>query len=278
MGCQRSSDMVLAQIKIRQWSGSMRNIRLLMEYDGARYDGWQRLGKKSGQTTIQGKLEEVLSRMTGENVEVIGSGRTDAGVHAMGQVANFHTECGMDCHKIREYMERYLPEDIGILSVEEAPQRFHSRLNAIGKKYLYRVYVGERAGVFCRKYVHCIRRMPDLDNMRAAASSLVGRHDFIAFSSVRRTKKSTERELYSIEILPSEKEIHMIFDGNGFLHHMVRIMAGTLLEVGLGEKKPEDMVKILDSKNRQCAGVMAPAKGLFLMEVRYSGGQEKIRS
>ena len=211
-------------------------------------------------------------------MEVIGSGRTDAGVHAMGQVANFHTECGMDCHKIREYMERYLPEDIGILSVEEAPQRFHSRLNAIGKKYLYRVYVGERAGVFCRKYVHCIRRMPDLDNMRAAASSLVGRHDFIAFSSVRRTKKSTERELYSIEILPSEKEIHMIFDGNGFFAPYGEDHGRNSFGSRAWRKKNrEDMVKILDSKNRQCAGVMAPAKGLFLMEVRYSGGQEKIR-
>lgn len=247
----------------------MRNIRLLMEYDGTRYDGWQRLGKNSGKNTIQGKLEDVLSRMTGEAVEISASGRTDAGVHARGQVANFHTETAMSCMDIQNYLNHYLPEDIGILEVKDVQERFHSRLNARGKMYRYRVVEGETPCVFDRKYVCRWPKPLDVQAMNAGAALLVGRRDFLAFSSVKKTKKSTVRELYSVDVYRHGREIFMDFYGNGFLYHMVRIMAGTLLEIGSGERRPEEIKTILESGDRQMAGVMAPALGLCLMEVEY---------
>ena len=149
-----------------------RNIKLLLEYDGGRYDGWQRLGKKSSGVTIQGKLEEVLQKMTGEPIEVIGSGRTDAGVHARGQVANFHTDSNMKCWEMKYYLNRYLPQDIGVLYVAEVPERFHSRLNALSKRYVYRVSIGDVPCVFDRKYTwYCFDRL-DVGLMKKAASLL----------------------------------------------------------------------------------------------------------
>lgn len=247
----------------------MRNIRLLIEYDGTRYDGWQRLGGNSGQRTIQGKLEEVLRKMTGEEILLSGSGRTDAGVHARGQVANFHTKTLMDCETIRAYLNHYLPEDIGILEAREAPERFHSRLNAVSKKYLYRIVDGGEPCVFDRKFVCCCGEVLDMEAMKAAAKLLEGRHDFKAFSSVKRSKKSTVREICGIDICRRERELQMMFHGNGFLYHMVRIMAGTLMEVGLGKRPPEDIPGILESRNRERAGVTAPPSGLCLYEVEY---------
>lgn len=247
----------------------MRNIKLLIEYDGSRYDGWQRLGKNSGQKTIQGKLEAVLEKMTGEAIEISGSGRTDAGVHACGQVANFHTCTQLSCQEIQSYLNRYLPEDIGILSACEADNRFHSRLNAKSKKYLYRIVDGGAPCVFDRKYVCCCRETLDIEAMKAAAGILVGRHDFRAFSSVKRTKKSTVREIYSIDIFREKREIRMLFHGNGFLYNMVRIMAGTLMEVGAGKRSAEEIEDILAGRSRERAGVTASPSGLCLYEVDY---------
>ena len=247
----------------------MRNIKLLIEYDGSRYDGWQRLGKNSGQKTIQGKIEAVLEKMTGEAIEISGSGRTDAGVHACGQVANFHTCTELSCKEIQSYLNRYLPEDIGILSVCEVDSRFHSRLNARSKKYLYRIVDGGAPCVFGRKYVCRCNETLDIEAMREAAGILVGRHDFRAFSSVKRTKKSTVREIYSIDICREKREIHMLFHGNGFLYNMVRIMAGTLIEVGAGKRPAKEMAAVLASKSRERAGVTAFPSGLCLYEVDY---------
>lgn len=248
----------------------MRNIKLTIEYDGGRYDGWQRLGRDSGQTTIQGKLEEVLRKMTGEpELTIDGSGRTDAGVHAYAQVANFHTNTKMKCYEIKHYLNRYLPRDIAVFGVEDVDERFHSRLNVKSKKYLYRIAVGEVPSVFDRKYTYyCFDRL-DIAAMKKAASELLGVHDFKAFSSVKRTNKSTVREIYEIDIRLVKKEIQITVHGSGFLYNMVRIIVGTLIEVGKGERRPEDMKHILESRDREQAGVTAPAQGLFLLEVEY---------
>lgn len=246
-----------------------RNIRLLIEYDGANYRGWQKQGKNSGADTIQGRLEQILSKMTEEEIQLIGSGRTDAGVHALGQVANFHTNCPLSCDEIKKYLIAHLPSDIGILKVSEAGERFHSRLNAAEKTYRYRIAVPGTSHAFERTYLWYFPEPLNLQKMRQAASYLIGTHDFKGFSSIKRTKKSTIREIHEIDIKQKNGEIQITFTGNGFLHNMVRIITGTLVEIGCGKKKPEDIFTVLRSKDRQDAGMTAPPQGLFLVSVRY---------
>ncbi|KXG78634.1 tRNA pseudouridine(38-40) synthase TruA [Thermotalea metallivorans] len=245
----------------------MRNIKLIMEYDGTRYNGWQRLGNT--ENTIQHKVENVLSRMTGENIEAIASGRTDAGVHAYHQVVNFKTNTTMTVEEIRDYCNQYLPHDIVVKKAEEVEDRFHARYHATSKKYLYRIWNGKIPTAFHRKYTHYILHDLDLDAMRKAAAYLVGEHDFRAFSSVKSKKKSTVRTLYSIDIHKEGSQLDMMFHGNGFLYNMVRIIVGTLIEVGEGKMRPEDIPEIMAGKVRAHAGVTAPAQGLFLYEVYY---------
>lgn len=246
----------------------MRNIKLLLAYDGSRYRGWQRLG--DSEQTIQGKLEQVLSRMLEQPVEVIGSGRTDAGAHAAGQVANFHAETDLSCGKICAYLRRYLPEDIGVLSVEEAGLRFHSRLNAVRKTYRYRIWNSETPCVFERKYVWTLPEPLDVTAMQEAASHFLGTHDFLAFCSNKHFKKSSIRTIFDFQIVQEGPELHFWVTGNGFLYNMVRIMVGTLLAVGRGELAPAEIDAILKGRCRELAGETAPAKGLCLMEVQYS--------
>lgn len=246
-----------------------RNIKMVLEYDGSRYYGWQRLGDDSNNNTIQGKLEEVLSHMTGEETAVNGSGRTDAGVHALGQVANFHTDSEMSCDEIRVYLTSYLPKDIGVRSVDEVPERFHSRLTATAKTYLYRIAKPECPSVFDRKYTWQFPEALNLEDMKKAAAYLVGRHDFKGFSSVKKTKKSTVREIYSIEITELDREIQIHIRGNGFLYNMVRIISGTLVDVGRGWRTPESVLDVLASADRSDAGITAPPQGLFLESVEY---------
>lgn len=256
----------------------MRNFKVILQYEGTRYQGWQK--QESTENTIQGKLEALLSKMTGSKVEVQGSGRTDAGVHAAGQVANFHLDTEKTPAQIMEYMNFYLPEDIAVVAIEEAEERFHSRLNAKGKTYCYRVLNTAVPHVFDRRYVHVVEEKLDMEAMGKAAAFLTGTHDFKAFTSNKRSKKSTVRTIDSIKIERIENtfygieglndEIRFTFSGNGFLYHMVRIMMGTLLEVGMHKRKPEELADILERGLRENAGELAPAKGLTLMEVRYS--------
>lgn len=245
----------------------LKNYRMILEYDGSRYDGWQKQDNTS--QTIQGKIENILERMTGQAVEVHGSGRTDAGVHALGQTANFHGETDLSPEEIREYLNRYLPEDIEVKMVELVPERFHSRLHAQEKTYLYRIETGERKNVFERKYIYGLGKSLDVKTMEKAASYLIGEHDFKSFCSNRRMKKSTVRDLRKIEFDRVGSRIFIRFTGNGFLYHMVRILAGTLIEVGLGQKSAEEIPEILEAKNREAAGYTAPPEGLFLEKVCY---------
>lgn len=244
----------------------MRNLRLDLCYDGTRYRGWQRLPNR--EDTIQGKLETALSRILGEPIEVSGSGRTDAGVHARGQVANFHCESAMPPEEILQNLRRYLPEDIGIYSCKEVSPRFHARLNAREKTYCYRIWNSDAPCVFERRFVAVMSEKLDMEAMKQAAGLLLGKHDFSAFCGNNKMKKSTVRELYAIEISRRGEEIRIRFTGNGFLYNMVRIMTGTLIEVGRGQRRPEDIPDLFGGKREQ-AGFLAPAQGLCLEEVEY---------
>ena len=244
----------------------MRNIRLDICYDGTRYRGWQRLANTD--QTIQGKLETALSRILGENIEISGSGRTDAGVHAKGQVANFHTQSGMSCPEILEQLRKYLPEDIGILGVKDCADRFHARLNAKEKTYCYRIWNSESPCVFDRRYVYQLPEKLDLDAMREAAEHLLGEHDFSAFCGNPKMKKSTVRFIRSIELRRCGEELRIYYTGNGFLQNMVRILTGTLIEVGRGERSAASIPELFGLKRSE-AGFLAPAQGLCLEEVFY---------
>ena len=244
----------------------MRNVRLDICYEGTRYRGWQRL--PGHDNTIQGKLENTLSRILGEPIEVIGSGRTDAGTHAVGQVANFHCNSTMDADEILLQLRKYLPEDIGIYSCKNVSPRFHARLNAKTKTYRYRLWNSEAPCVFERKFVYTDPRNFDLDAMQQAADLFVGTHDFSAFCGNKNMKKSTVRCIESFTIRRSGDEIHFLVTGNGFLQHMVRIMVGTLLEVGAGERSAQSITELFGASRAEAGGAV-PACGLCLMEVNY---------
>lgn len=244
----------------------MRNIRLDLCYDGSRYRGWQRL---SGvENTLQGKLETALSRILGESIEISGSGRTDAGVHARGQVANFHCQSQMPCQEILSQLRRYLPEDVGVYSCKEVSPRFHARLNAKEKTYCYRIWNTDAPCVFERRYVTVLPEKLDLEVMRLAADYLVGEHDFSAFCANPKMKKSTVRYIRSLDVMKLDHEVRITVTGNGFLHGMVRILVGTLVEVGLGKRKADEIPALFGAKRSQ-AGPLMPPQGLCLQEVFY---------
>lgn len=243
------------------------NYKITLQYEGTRYDGWQRQGNT--ENTIQGKLENILAKMTGHEVEIHGSGRTDAGVHAMGQVANFHLDEDMEPERVKEYLNRYLPEDIAVIKADRAPERFHSRLSAVKKIYTYQIETGAKRDVFTRRIQYGLGRPLDVEAMRQAAALLCGTHDYKSFCGNRRMKKTTVRTVETIHIKQDGSHVVLTFVGNGFLQNMVRIMTGTLIEVGLRKRSPESMKEILAAKDRQAAGAMAPAEGLCLAGVLY---------
>ena len=259
----------------------MRNFKMVLQYEGTRFKGWQR--QESTDNTIQGKLENILSKMVGTPVEIQGSGRTDAGVHALGQVANFHADTEMSEQEILSYVNQYLPEDIAVISVKEVADRFHSRLNATGKTYCYLLIQSELPHVFERRFAHRIEERLDVEAMEKASGYLLGTHDFAAFTSTKKSKKSTVRTIDEItftkeysSVLRTVTEaqepdlLRITYSGDGFLYHMVRILTGTLIEVGMHLRSPEEIPEILESKKREMAGPLVPARGLTLMEVRYS--------
>ena len=245
----------------------MRNIKMTIRYDGSRYKGFQRL--KDNDMTIQGKIEDVLSKMTNESIEIIGSGRTDMGVHAYRQVANFKTNSSLSIEKMQSYLYEYLPEDIVITKLEEVDERFHSRYNAKSKVYLYKIYNAEVHDPFLRKYTSHIPKKLDVDLMKEASKYLIGEHDFTSFASSKSKKKSHVRTINSIDIVQKNDLIEIYVDGDGFLYNMVRIIVGALVDVGSKRKEPKDIKCMLEQKDRSKSSDTAPAKGLYLYKVRY---------
>ncbi|MEI5993629.1 tRNA pseudouridine(38-40) synthase TruA [Candidatus Enterococcus mansonii] len=245
----------------------MRNIKLTIEYDGTRYLGWQRLGNSD--KTIQGKIENILTQMTGTVIEIIGSGRTDAGTHARGQIANFKTNNTLGLAEMVEFLNRYLPRDIVVKKAEEVSERFHARYNATGKKYSYHVWNQAIPSAFERHYSFQYPQELDIELMNKACQKLIGTHDFIGFSSLKKTKKSTTRTIEELSIQKEGDMIHFTFVGDGFLYKMVRIIMGTLLEIGSGTMQLEVIDEVFERKVRSDAGMTVPSQGLFLDEVYY---------
>ena len=246
----------------------MNNYRFTISYDGGRYSGWEH--QKHTDDTIQGKIEAVLAKMCDtDTVKLVGAGRTDAGVHAKAMTANALLDTTLPVREIRDYMNRYLPDDIAVKEVKEASERFHARYKAVGKLYRYTCYDGPVKPVFQRKYVTVLEKRPDLEKMQQAAAYLEGKHDYKSFCGNPRMKKSTVRVVDKIEITRKGSFIYFDFHGTGFLQNMVRILVGTLLEVGKGKIKPEQIPDILEAKNRQMAGPTAPPQGLCLIKVDY---------
>ena len=246
----------------------MANYKILIQYDGTRYKGWQ--VQNSTDMTIQGKLQNVLTELAGHPVEVIGSGRADAGVHASGQVANFHMQGDFSKEKILEYLNQYLPMDIAVTEIEEVEERFHARFNAVSKTYVYRIHNSNIPNVFERKYAYTYTTPLNISAMRNAAEHFIGSHDFMAFCGNKKMKKSTVRTVFSIDILEEKDEIVISYTGDGFLQNMVRIMTGTLIEVGNGTKQVSEIPEILEGKNREMAGFTVPPEGLMLKQVDYA--------
>lgn len=245
----------------------MRNFKMTISYDGSRYKGWQK--QRETDLTIQGKLEAVLSKMTGEDVLVVGCGRTDSGVHAENYIANFHTKCTWSNDAILYYLYEFLPEDIVVKSIEPVNERFHARYNVKSKTYVYKINTNKFRNVFERKYSYHIPEPLDLIKMRNAAQSLIGTHDFQSFTNMKPSNKSTVRTIHSINIVENGDCLEIEVNGDGFLWNMVRIIVGTLLEIGRGKLNPSEVEKILQEKKRWEAGPLAQAKGLFLKEVQY---------
>ena len=244
-----------------------RNFRLTLCYDGTRYRGWQRQGNT--ENTVQSKMEAILSRMLSQEIELAASGRTDAGVHARRQVCSFRADADHDNKIMLTELRKHLPEDIGAISLEEAGPRFHARLNCREKSYVYRVWNSEEPNVFERRYMYTDPVPLELDAMRKAAQSLLGEHDFSAFCSSKHMKKSAVRTLSEIQIERRGGEVRLTYTGSGFLYNMVRILTGTLLEVGHGQRSADSVKATLLSLDREQAGFTAPAQGLILWDVRY---------
>ena len=256
----------------------LQNYKMKIAYDGTRYYGWEH---QPDQETIQGKIEMVLSRMCGLEmtqrdfmapdcpIKVIGAGRTDAGVHARAMIANVMLDTELSEDEIRDYMNRYLPDDIAIQDVRKCAERFHARYKAAGKTYQYTIFDGSVKPVFNRKYYTALEEELDIEAMQKAAELLKGEHDFKSFCGNPRMKKSTVRIVDEIDIRRSKGYVYLTFHGTGFLQNMVRILVGTLIEVGYHRMAPESMVEVLDAKDRKQAGPTAPAKGLCLLRVDY---------
>ncbi|NEZ46335.1 tRNA pseudouridine(38-40) synthase TruA [Clostridium niameyense] len=245
----------------------MRNIKMHIQYDGSKYKGWQIL--KDNNNTIQGKIEQILSLMTGEDIHVISSGRTDAGVHAKMQVINFHTNFEGSIDYILDYCLKYMPKDILVYEAFNVDEDFHSRYHVKEKEYTYYICNKKFYDLFSRKYTYNLPEKLDIDAIKEASTYLIGEHDFKAFTALKSKKKSTVRNIYSIDITNSEGNISIVYKGNGFLYKMVRILTGTLIEVGLHNLSPLDIEKALKSKDRFKVGSAAPAHGLFMTNVKY---------
>lgn len=245
----------------------MRNIKLTIEYDGKEFNGWQ---KQPNKLNIQGTIEQAIKTITGEEIELNASGRTDAGVHALGQVANFKTNSNIPIEKIAIAINSNLKKSIRILKAEEVEERFHSRLSCKKKTYRYVINNSEFSSAIYRNLETHIPQKLDVDKMKMAAKYFEGEHDFKAFKASGTSSKSSVRTIYKAEVfeMPNNR-IYIELTGNGFLYNMVRIIAGTLVDVGTGKIQPEDIEKIIESKDRSLAGKTLQPNGLYLLNVKY---------
>ena len=246
----------------------MKNYKIIVQFDGSKYKGWQKL--KDNDLSIQEKIETVLSTMTGEEIQVIGCGRTDAGTHAENYAANFHTNSKMSPKMILNHLYEYLPQDIVVKSVEEVDERFHAQHNAKSKTYVYSITKGKFRNVFNRKYSFHSEEKLDLIQMRNAAGYLIGTHDFQSFTSLKEGSKSTIRTINSLEIIENGMVIEIVINSNDFLLHMARLIVGILLEVGKNKIDATGVQKILNDKKYSEAVPIAQPKGLCLRDVQYS--------
>ena len=244
----------------------MRNIKLVIEYDGSGFNGWQ---KQPNKLNIQGEIEAVLENITKEKVELIASGRTDAGVHALGQVANFKTNSKIPIEKIPIAINSQVKNSIRIKNAEEVDERFHSRYNCKKKTYRYIIDNSKYGSSIYRNLTYHIPTKLNVEKMKKAIKYFEGQHDFKAFRSSGTSSKSSVRTIYNAETKQKEQYIVIELTGNGFLYNMVRIISGTLVDVGLGKTKPEDIPNIIEEKDRQKAGKTLPPQGLFLVKVEY---------
>lgn len=244
----------------------MRTYKLTISYDGSRYQGWQR--QATTDNTIQFVLEWSIGKLVGYRVHVDGSGRTDAGVHARGQVASVRLSKLYDVKELKESLNRYLPEDIRVMKAELVRNSFHARKSARGKKYEYYIDCREKPDVFSRRYCYHYPEKLDIEAMREAAEYLVGVRNYISFTDDKDCKDSVRR-ITNIRIVSTGEKVRITYYGTGFLYHMVRILTGTLLEVGTGEREPSMIPVIIAAEDRSSAGFLAPARGLFLRKVYY---------
>ncbi len=239
---------------------------MTVQYDGTNYHGWQ---EQAGLPTIQGTLIERLATILGERPAVEGASRTDAGVHALGQVAAFRTERAIEVARLQAALNSRLPADIAAAEMAEAPLHFRPSSDAVAKHYRYRIYRGPIKPVLQDRFVWHWHRPLEAEPMRAAARLLVGRHDFKSFETGGSPRENTEREIFRLNVTETGRELHVDVEGDGFLYRMVRNLVGTLTEVGRGHRTPEWVAGVLEARDRTAAGPCAPAKGLCLMEVRY---------
>ena len=244
----------------------MRNIKLVIEYDGKGFNGWQ---KQPNKLNIQGEIEKAIGEITGEEIELIASGRTDAGVHSLGQVANFKTNSKIDIDKFPYAINSKLKKSIVIKSAEEVPERFHSRYSVHSKTYRYTINNSKFGTALYRDMEYHFPIKLDENKMQEAAKYFEGEHDFKAFKASGTSSKSSVRIIYKAVVKRQDDRVIIELTGNGFLYNMVRIIAGTLVDVGIGKIKPEEIKNIIEEKDRKKAGKTLPARGLCLLEVQY---------
>lgn len=240
---------------------------MTISYDGTNYRGWQRL--KNDEKSIQYKIEKVLSELYKSQIKIIGSGRTDAGVHSLCQIANFHAENTYTTKEIYNYVNQYLPEDIAVRYIEKANEKFHSRFNVTEKHYQYRIWNGVHSNVFERKHSYWIKESLNIDKMQEASKVFIGKHDFIGFST-KSKKKNTIKEIYNMSVSTEDSMIVIDIHGEGFLYNMVRIIVGTLIEIGLSKRDVDTIEHVFSTSCREDAGFTAPGKGLCLVNVTYN--------
>ncbi len=246
----------------------MNKIKLTIEYDGTAYVGWQR---QPNGTSVQTLVEQALAEICGQTVQIVSSGRTDAGVHARGMVAHFETDRELPVSAFREGVNSHLPADIAVVAAERVSADFHARYDALAKRYRYSICMGPVRSPIHSRFSWHIKKDLVLVRMKQAASLLVGKHDFAAFRSSGCDARTTVREIFAVEIKKHGRMLHIDIIGSGFLRNMVRVIAGTLVEVGAGKRGPDEVRELLSGGQRELSGVTAPPQGLCLMQVWYEG-------